>query len=145
MRARAQRLFTVPTGTPNLSAASATGIPLDIDGDDGSALLRGQRCQRLFDGQAHVHSRRVIAVITGFLRILGRQRERGPRFVASDPVKAGIDHDGVEPTTHRRIAAELRRLAVRGEQTLLECVCRVLVRVTRTPGNVPQMILMPDQ
>lgn len=112
-------------------------IPLDIDGDDGSTLLRRQRCQCLFDGQAHVHSCRVIAVIAGFLRILGRQRKRGPRFVASDPVEAGIDHDGVEPTTHRRVAAELRGLAVRGQQTLLESVGRILVRVARTPGNVP--------
>ena len=60
---------------------------------------------------------------------------RAARLVAA--ISADDRTGAVSIIGEAKDAAELRGLAVRGQQTLLESVGRILVRVARTPGNVP--------
>ena len=104
-RPRAQRDFTVPSGTPRIAAASATGSPCMSTSTSASRWPLRQ----LGEGPADVDAQFGPRPRRGGSAGSCRSGTVGRACAPADPVEAGVDDDPVQPGGDGRVAAEALR------------------------------------
>ena len=119
-------------------------VPLHVDGDDRSALLRRQGEQCLLDDDGQIDVGVSVGGIPWFTSLF-TERNGGTHLVPPDPVEAGIDDDAVEPAADGRVGTERAGGPMCRQHGFLKRVRGVLGRVTGSPGGEPQMVLVAPE
>ena len=114
--------------------------------DQRRPLPGGQQLQRRLDvergvaGRCRIRGRPALPLAERVQRRLIVGRHGRPRRLAAQLVQAGVHDDPVQPGGHRRVAAELRRPAERGDHRLLQRVRGVIRVVQRAQGHRPEPV-----
>ena len=110
----------MPTGTPTISAISASGMPGVVVQDEDRAMFRRQAPERAVEGVPVVDRDRRV----GSARSVDRQDPDigAPASMPAQLLVTGIDEEPVEPGTEAFRVAQPRELTPGEEECLLDGV-----------------------